>query len=123
MYLTPRFKGILLGKVILFVESPVLTAALCFLVGLVAVVGLGVSSYNHSGVNMETNREKEGTLLPLFYLVYYLRDKEQEEEQDNDRVLDYIVDDLGNQCIPSWEIHSSYSTSAQCSTHVILGLV
>ena len=36
---------------------------------------MGTASYNHSGVSRETTRDRDGILLPFFYLTYYLRDR------------------------------------------------
>lgn len=51
-----------------------------FLLGFVVMILMGTASYNHFGVSREGLREKEGILLPFFYLTYYLRDREDEVE-------------------------------------------
>ena len=69
-------------------RHPVLENIFCFFAGFVVVITMGTgskipsskfrrifisASYNHSGVSRETTRERDGILLPFFYLTYYLR--------------------------------------------------
>ena len=60
------------------------------------ILALGITSYNHSGISRESRREEEGILFPFFYFSYYLREKHQDQVEQNNRVLDSVVDDLGN---------------------------
>jgi hypothetical protein len=62
-----------------FPRAPVLENILCFFAGFVVVITMGTASYNHSGVSRETTRERDGILLPFFYLTYYLRDRAGED--------------------------------------------
>ena len=53
------------------------------------------ASYNHSGVSRETTRERDGILLPFFYLTYYLRYfsrlKTKLTDTDRDRSSESVV--------------------------------
>ena len=57
-----------------------LELALTFSLGFIVMIVMGTASYNHFGVAREGLREKEGILLPFFYLTYYLRNRDNEVE-------------------------------------------
>lgn len=55
--------------------------AVTFFLSFMIIILMGTASYNHFGVARESRRDKEGILLPFFYLTYYLRDRSEESAE------------------------------------------
>ena len=74
-------------------NHPIVENLICFISGFIIVIVMGTASYNHSGVSREAARERDGILLPFFYLTYYLRDRERERTMYSLRVDKYRTHD------------------------------